>query len=172
MRRPLWPLAALALIALIGAGCGSNASSDSSTAGGTDKKASKAVKYAECMRDNGVTKFPDPDASGELTIDAVANEASVDTDTAAFEEARDACKDLEPSGFTGHKRDDKQQDAALMFAQCIREHGVKDFPDPAKGDPLVDTRKIPSTDQPGGMDILNAAMQTCRDQASKAMEDQ
>ena len=31
----------------------------------------KAVKFAECMRDNGVSAFPDPDASGRLTIDGV-----------------------------------------------------------------------------------------------------
>jgi hypothetical protein len=29
------------------------------------------------------------------------------------------------------KRSPEQQSAALNFAQCIRENGVKDFPDPA-----------------------------------------
>ena len=55
----------------------------------------------------------------------------------------------------------KQQSAALKFAQCIRENGVKDFPDPVNGEPLVDTYRIPSSNQPGGMTILNAAMQKC-----------
>jgi hypothetical protein len=40
---------------------------------------------------------------------------------------------------------------------------VKDFPDPALDEPLVDTNRIPSTDTPGGMSILNAAMLKCRD---------
>ena len=31
----------------------------------------QALKFAECMRDNGVKEFPDPDASGQLTIDAI-----------------------------------------------------------------------------------------------------
>jgi hypothetical protein len=48
---------------------------------------------------------------------------------------------------------------------------VKDFPDPVNGEPLVDTTKIPSSDAPGGMTILNAAMQKCRTQAAKAMND-
>ena len=29
------------------------------------------MKFSECMRENGVKEFPDPDASGELTIDGV-----------------------------------------------------------------------------------------------------
>jgi hypothetical protein len=50
---------------------------------------------------------------------------------------------------------------ALKFAQCIREHGVTDFPDPVNGQPLVDTTRIPSSDTPAGMAILNAAMHKC-----------
>jgi hypothetical protein len=38
---------------------------------------------------------------------------------------------------------------------------VKDFPDPVNGEPLVNTYKIPSSDKPGGMTILNAAMEKC-----------
>ena len=79
------------------------------------------------------SEFPDPDASGELTIDGVVNGSSLDPSTAAWKQAIGACKDLQPSGFTGHKRSAEQQTAALEFAQCIRENGVKDFPDPAAG---------------------------------------
>ena len=38
---------------------------------------------------------------------------------------------------------------------------MKDFPDPVNGEPLVDTYQIPSSNRPGGMTILNAAMQKC-----------
>jgi hypothetical protein len=50
----------------------------------------------------------------------------------------------------------------------MRENGVKDFPDPANGEPLVDTSRIPSSNAPGGMSILNAAMQKCGDLAAEA----
>jgi hypothetical protein len=66
------------------------------------------------------------------------------------------------------KRSTKQQSASLKFAQCIRENGVKDFPDPVNGQPLVDTNRIPSSNKPGGMTILNAAMQTCGDLVEEA----
>jgi hypothetical protein len=121
------------------------------------------------MRDNGVREFPDPDASGELTIDGIANGSSVDPDTEVFKQAIGACRDLEPPGFTGHKRTARQQEAALGFAQCVREHGVKDFPDPTPDGPMVDTRRIPSL---AGKDVrsspLTAAMQTCHELATAA----
>ena len=164
MSRKLWSLAAIALAALISA-CGSSApaatGSRSSDGGGSTADHETAVKFAECMRRNGVRQFPDPGASGRLTIDAVANGSSLDTSSAAFEQALSACKDLEPPGFTGDKRSPEQQAAALEFAQCIRENGVKDFPDPAPDAPLVDTNRIPSSATSGGMTILNAAMQKC-----------
>ena len=163
MRRTLWPLATLAMLAVIVAGCGNGSAGTGSGGNSTAATHEKAVKFAECMRANGVSAFPDPNASGELTIDAVANGSSLDTDTAAFKQAMSACKDLEPPGFTGHERNAQEQSAALKFAQCIRDSGVKDFPDPVKGEPLVDTRRIPSSGTPGGMRILNAAMQKCRD---------
>ena len=178
MRPKTWAVAALAMV-VISAGCGGTRSSGgndtAATAGtvgsgvnSTATARAKAVKFAECMRTNGVGAFPDPDASGALTIDAVANGSSVDTSSAAFKQAVSTCKDLEPSGFTGHERSPQEQKAALEFAQCIRDNGVKDFPDPGKTEPLVDTNRIPSAATPGGASILHAAMHRCGQYASAA----
>jgi len=169
MSRTLWPLAALAMIAVIAAGCG-NGSAGTGSSGSNSTAAShnstattreKAVKFAECMRANGVSAFPDPNASGELTIDAVANGSSLDTSSAAFKQAMSACKDLEPPGFTGGKVTPQQRTARLKFAQCMRDNGVPDFPDPTPDGPLVDTNRIPSAATESGMSILNAAMHKC-----------
>ena len=172
MKRKRWTLAGLSLIAVAAliSGCGSSAPAETGTGGGNDPAANapKAVKFAECMRSNGVSRFPDPGASGKLTIDAVANGSSLDTSTPAFRQAISACKALEPAGFMGTKRSSQQQNAALTFAQCIRENGVKDFPDPTPNGPLVDTNRIPSAAEPGGMSVLRAAMQKCRDAAAAA----
>jgi hypothetical protein len=170
MRRQLRPLVALALvvlISLVSAGCGSNAPSETATASSTgtassadsaeNKKATdqdKAVKFAECIREHGVPHFPDPDAKGEYVF-------GIDVSPAVWQKAVHACKALEPPGALSGKRSPKQQSAALRFAQCARDNGVKDFPDPVNGDPLVDTTKIPSSNRPGGMTILNAAMKKC-----------
>ena len=50
----------------------------------------------------------------------------------------------------------------------MRENGVKDFPDPANGEPLIDTYRIPSSATSGGMTILNAAIQKCRSVLAEA----
>jgi hypothetical protein len=179
MSRNLRPLVALALAGLMGlisAGCGSNASSETGTASstgsgssartasstgttsnGADKKLTardKAVKFAECMRANGVPHFPDPDPNGDSNF-------GVDVGKEVFLKAVDACKALKPPGALSSKRTPKQQSASLRFAQCVRDNGVEDFPDPVNGEPLIDTYKIPSSNKPGGMTILNAATNKC-----------
>jgi hypothetical protein len=98
-----------------------------------------------------------------LTIDGIVNGSSLDSSTPAWKEAMGACKDLQPPGFTGHKRSAQQQENALKFAQCMRDNGVKDFPDPAPDGPLIDTRRIPSAAGRGALSIpgFQAAQQKC-----------
>jgi len=163
-RRPLGGLAQIALVALI-SGCGSSAAAG--TQSGSASNAGKAVRFAECMRHNGVSQFPDP-SSGKLTIDAIANGSSIDTSAPAFTQALSACKHLEPAGFTGTKRNSQRQQAALKFAQCIRANGVADFPDPLPDQPIIDTNRIPSAGSASGMSVLKAAMQKCGSDAAAA----
>jgi len=172
--KPARTAAALALIAMaipISA-CGSSAptatGTGSDSANNPAANAQKSVKFAECMRSNGVSGFPDPGPSGSFTIDGVVNGSSLDPNTPAFKQAISACRDLEPAGFTGSKRSAQQMQAALELARCIRANGVKDFPDPANGQPLVDTNRIPSASTESGMSILNAAIQKCRSVLAEA----
>jgi hypothetical protein len=181
-QRPLVALVLAALIAVIGAGCGGsntptgtassagNAGSGASTAGASSGASSagvssaantqaptrreKAVKFAECVRAHGVPHFPDPDPTGNFNF-------AVDVSAATFTAAVNACKALQPPGTLSGHRSAKQQSAALRFAQCVRAHGVPDFPDPVNGQPLIDTTHIPSSNSPNGMSILNAATHKC-----------
>jgi hypothetical protein len=169
MNKTFRPLAALALIALVAliSGCGSstpaqtsstgsNTGSTSSTGTGSSSASEreKGVKFAECMRSNGVGDFPDPDANGEFMY-------GVSVTPAVFTKAVDACKALQPPGALSGQRSPTQQSLALKFAQCVRTNGVVDFPDPVNGQPLIDTTKIPSSNSSGGMSILNAATHKC-----------
>jgi hypothetical protein len=179
LTRILWPPAAFGMaviVAVIAAGCGGTpSSSGTSTAAAADTGSNtttaarnstanhtstvtareKAVKFSECLRANGVSDFPDPNASGEFPSYGVSVTSAVWTKAVA------ACKALQPPGSLNAHLTPTQFSAALKFAQCIREHGVPDFPDPVNGQPLVDTNRIPSANKPGGMTILNAAMHTC-----------
>jgi hypothetical protein len=165
-RRPLAALGLIAMVALISAcgssaqtGAGNNSSSSSGSSSGSSSsniasKREKGVKFAECMRSNGVSDFPDPNANGEFMY-------GVSVTPAVFTKAVDACKALQPPGSLSGQRSPKQQSLALKFAQCVRKNGVLDFPDPVNGQPLIDTTKIPSSNSPGGMSILNAATHKC-----------
>ncbi|MBE2319589.1 hypothetical protein DVA67_026715 [Solirubrobacter sp. CPCC 204708] len=172
-------LATVAAVALIFAGCSNEPSPEAPADTGTSASAttdsetsgqSQAMRFSACMRENGVADFPDPDASGELTIDGVLNGSSLDASDPAWKQALAACKALQPSGFTGRKRTPSEQEPALRFAQCIRENGVEDFPDPTPDSPLIDTNRIPSANREGGMAALNAAMDQCRDLGDKARQ--
>ena len=154
-------LALLAMAALISA-CGSSAPAGTGASSAASNH-EKSVKFAECMRANGVSEFPDPDASGTLTLDRVVNGSSLNPSTPAWKSAIDACKDLEPSGFTGRKRSPQEQEAALKFAECMRENGVPDFPDPTPNGPIIDTNRIPSAAGRGARSIpgFDAAAHKC-----------
>ena len=183
MRREPAPLAALAMVALISlisAGCGSNAPAETGTASSTaattvassagSKKLTardKAVKFAECIRAHGVSDFPDPDAKNQFQY-------GVSVSPAVWNRAVSACKDLQPPGTLSGKRTPMQQSDALKFAQCMRDNGVKDFPDPANGDPLVDTTKIPSLGDrsPRTDPVFAPAMDKCRAVLAAALREQ
>ena len=181
MTRTLWPPAAscmAVIVAVIAAGCGATPSSSGTTTAAAAHTGSntttaahtstvnhtstltareKAVKFSECLRANGVSDFPDPNASGEFPSYGVSVTRAVWTKAVA------ACKSLQPPGSLSAHLTQTQLSAALKFAQCVREHGVPDFPDPVNGQPLIDTDRIPSANKPGGMTILNAATNTCGD---------
>ena len=172
-REPRWRIVVLLLVVgALGVGCSRGSSHDSTATGRAARSTTtvdeheRAVRFAECMRKHGYADFPDPEASGEFPSFGIS--VSPEVWTAALA----ACKGLQPPGSFSADLNPEQLSAARKFAQCIRDHGVKDFPDPVSGEPIVDTTKIPSTDTDAGMAILNAAMDTCGDLAAAAIREQ
>jgi hypothetical protein len=122
-------LAILAGIALAAAACGSGGSSSgpsavSSQAGGSTNY-QKDLAYAQCMRSHGVPDFPDPNSNGVFAI------SGIDLESGTAKAAEQACRHLLPNG--GQLSQSQQQQRLrqlLKLAQCMRSHGVPDFPDP------------------------------------------
>jgi hypothetical protein len=82
-----------------------------------------ALKYAQCMRQNGID-VPDPKAGGGLTLQADGK------NQAKLEKAMKACEHLmQDSGIGKAAKDPKFHDALVKYAACMRAHGV-DMPDP------------------------------------------
>jgi hypothetical protein len=148
---------ALVLAALLTAGlagCGHKSSGNgvaSVNGGGANPTASpsdsrtdqqKMLEYAQCMRDNGVTNFPDPQIDGQghagFSIPQGVDRSVVDA-------AQQKCQHLMPGGGdTGHA--DPQALAQMRaYAQCMRDHGVTNFPDPDNGGLRVDGQSLGMT---------------------------
>jgi hypothetical protein len=144
--------ASAAALALTVAGCGGSGDSKSSSSGSNSNPTlEQAVKYAQCMRENGVTNFPDPDKNGRFMI-----AAGVDNKSPQAKKAQQACKSQEPPGI----QDDPAQRAHdqqewLKWAQCMRKNGVPDIPDPQDGRLLVPRDRI-NTNSPQFKKALNA----------------
>jgi hypothetical protein len=116
-----------------------------------------ALAYAQCVRDNGYSEFPDPTPDGlRFLIDP--------QNVARFKKAADACRALAPEGMRDEAITPERLDALLRLSQCVRENGVPDFPDPdPKG--RYDFGSIGI--KPGDA-RFESAMTACRDRANQA----
>lgn len=116
--------AALAVAALVMAGCGgSPASSDP---GATGSGGTSGLAYSSCMRSHGVPDFPDPNSQGHIGITAGDG---VNVNSPQFKSAEQACRSLQPGAGTPAQQAQRVT-AALKYAKCMRSHGLPEFPDP------------------------------------------
>jgi len=145
IRRVIPAAAALTSVAVLAAGCGggsptttTNSASSSGPSGPSGPKdiAANAYRYAACMRNHGVSNFPDPrvSTSGNGTQVAIVVPGNLGS-TPQFNTAQTACKGILPQP----SKSDLAQQAhdqlvhkqyILAFARCLRNHGVRGFPDP------------------------------------------
>jgi hypothetical protein len=172
----------LATVALLLAGCGGGSSSPgvahlSNTSGspaastgartgegapsrGSSSPEAEALANAGCMRSHGVPNFPDPTASGVVHL------RGVDLSSPAFQAAQKACRKLFPNGSKGGPpspaEQARMQEGALKFSQCMRSHGVPNFPDP----PAAAAAAGPKIEEGSGIDPnsprFKAAQKTCQ----------
>ncbi len=99
-----------------------------------------AYQFSACMRNHGVSNFPDP------VVKSSANGSSVSiginpsiSGQPAFKTAQAACQHIIGNPGNGPDGNPAQQrvktQALLAFARCLRAHGFPNFPDPsASGD--------------------------------------
>jgi hypothetical protein len=85
----------------------------------------QALKYAQCMRDNGVPGFPDPDPGGRFR--GLSHEQQ---NNPAFRAAQQACRALAHGGEHEKPGDPAFVNQMREFSQCMRTNGLPGFPDP------------------------------------------
>jgi hypothetical protein len=99
-----------------------SAHSQFSVAGGNQ---SQMLAFSHCMQTHGVPNFPIPNSQG------VASGSGLNPNSPSFEKAQNDCKHLLPNGGQPTAAQQAQAQAqALKFSQCMRSHGISDFPDP------------------------------------------
>jgi hypothetical protein len=134
-------LAAGAAIAVLTAGCGGSAASAASP-----PTYAQEIALVGCMRSHGVPNFPDPSSSGGYSLSSNGSltgaGGSVDIDSSQAQAAYGDCRHLIPGGpsISQLEQDVQQEQQAqaqalpleLKYSQCMRSHGVPNFPSPGQ----------------------------------------
>jgi hypothetical protein len=139
---------ATTVLALLAAcsGSPSPAGSGSSPGAGGSARSPSALDYSACVRSHGVPDYPDPDSSGQLPK---TDARLLGVSTSQYQAAQQACRHLLPAGGSLKQREDQCMQtsdcppalvqqmliADRKLAQCMRSHGVPNFPDPTSGGP-------------------------------------
>ena len=104
----------------------------------TNAKYRAALAYVGCMRSQGVPNFPDPSAGGQINVDFARGgkdgspaSAGIDRMSPQYISADQTCRHLLPGGVPTPAQAQQALATGLKFAQCMRSHGVANFPDPS-----------------------------------------
>jgi hypothetical protein len=86
------------------------------------------LAFARCMRAHGVGDFPDPDSSGNFDL---SRGGDLNPTNPTYQAAVQACRSLGTAGKSSEPSLSPQQIAATVkFAECMRNHGITNYPDP------------------------------------------
>ncbi|WP_117211886.1 hypothetical protein [Allorhizocola rhizosphaerae] len=109
---------------------GAASPASSGTAGQGD-----AFKFAQCMRDNGIKNWPDPqpDTGGSRDGGPARVIAPEGADPKQIQQAQEKCKQYLPNGGDAPQRGAEDVEQMRKFAQCMRDNGLSNFPDPSAG---------------------------------------
>jgi hypothetical protein len=129
-RRALGCLPGLIVAGLLMSGCGGG-----SPTGSVNRPSAAAtigresVAFATCMRSHGVPGYPDPQVSSSGNrVQVTISPGGADPNSPAFKSADHMCHNLLPDG--GRPAGGAQNQAQdVTFADCMRAHGVANFPD-------------------------------------------
>jgi len=125
-------LAVVAAAAALATACGSTTAPSVSG----EPTFAQEVALAQCMRSHGVPNFPDPDPSGGFslsmsTIDSTQVQIAYGACRHLLGHGSPSVAQLEQKAQQAQQQLQKQLPALVKFAQCMRSHGVPDFPDPS-----------------------------------------
>jgi hypothetical protein len=113
------------LVAVAGVGCSLAIAACGSSSTSSVAAASRPLRFSECMRSHDVPNFPDPGARRQIAI-----AGGLKLSSPALRSALTTCAKLLGLQRPGGPISEAQRKALIANAQCMRAHGVPDFPDP------------------------------------------
>lgn len=129
------PTKATVLILILPIGCavavGGCGSSGTSAASSDSPAAAAFLKFSQCMRANGVPNYPDPTAGGGGFKIAVTPGSGLNPQSPAFQAAQETCRKELPGGGPPRVVPESVKVQTIDHAQCMRAHGVLNYPDPS-----------------------------------------
>lgn len=116
------------------------------------------LKFAACMRANGVPNFPDPGANGAFQA------SGIDPASSGFQTAQGKCRQYMPNrGQPPSPAEQAQMQAhALAFSRCMRAHGVPGFPDPQFSTGRISIHITPGSGLDPSSPIFQNAQKACQ----------
>ena len=125
----------------------------------------KALAFARCMRSHGVRNWPDPSSSG---VFAKRTPQQLGVSDSQYQAAQNACQNLLPAGANDQFPPAEVQQLLVgmrSFSQCMRSHGVTNWPDPStdsQGQPQFDITSAGITSSDRRSPQVQTAMSTCQ----------
>ena len=144
-RRRAGALAVAAAVAVLATACGGSAPSSVSA-----PNYAQELGLAQCMRSHGEPDFPDPNTTGGYTLTSTgsiegADGSAIDISSSAAQAAYGDCRHLLPGAPSisqleqdvqqGQQRQAQALPELLKYSQCMRSHGVPNFPDLGQNNP-------------------------------------
>lgn len=136
--------------------CGGSPSSASDM--GTSSQYQQGLAFTQCMRSHGLPDFPDPNANGH----SFGNQQQQQQQRGSphFATAYQDCRYLLPSTPSSSRKKVIPSQAQLVrFSQCMRSHGVPDYPDPNPNVSL--TTELPRLGINPNSPPFQATLRTC-----------
>jgi hypothetical protein len=129
-RRAASLVGSLFAIGLLISGCGGGSTSSGAQNPGVANIGRQSLAFAACMRSRGVSGYPDPQVTGSGDgVQVRISPGTANPDSPAFRAADRACHHLLPGLWSTSTSSGQDQEQDLKFADCMRSHGVADFPD-------------------------------------------
>lgn len=154
----------IACVVFAAAACGGSPSSSGSSSGPPTLQTltARALDYAKCMRSHGIQNYPDPTVKDNAQVKGVGfNVPKGDKNLPRFNSAAKTCQAQTHFGSVSPAQMQAGMAKAVKYTDCMRSHGISNFPDPVEKDGGIQFGKTPGSGIDSNSARFKAAQSAC-----------